>query len=118
MEAAEVVPGLPPRVLASDREVTRLGESVFRGGAVGEDAPKATCVVLARIAALYSKHDVVGVRVWDRVIATSATASAVARAPRARRDAIDRRRVSTAERAGEAFQQIYNRPISVVKAKE
>ena len=38
MEAAEVVPGQPARVLASDREVTRLGESVFRTGAVSEEA--------------------------------------------------------------------------------
>src|SRR5581483_4246875 len=34
MEAAEVAPGQPIRVLASDREVTRLGESVFRNGSV------------------------------------------------------------------------------------
>ena len=33
MEAAEVVAGMPTRVLASDREVTRLGESVFHTGA-------------------------------------------------------------------------------------
>ena len=37
MEAAEVVPGLGTRILASDREVTRLGESVFRTGAVSEE---------------------------------------------------------------------------------
>src|SRR6516225_8814421 len=68
MEAAELVPGLPPRVLASDREVTRLGESVFRTGDVSEDALKAACAVLARMAAAYRKLDVVGVR----VVATSA----------------------------------------------
>ena len=68
MEAAELVPGLPPRVLASDREVTRLGESVFRSGAVSEDALKATCAVLARMAVVYRKLDVVGVR----AVATSA----------------------------------------------
>src|SRR5260370_23853607 len=68
MEAAELVPGLPARVLASDREVTRLGESVFRSGAVSEEAMKATCAVLARMAAAYRKLDVVGVR----VVATSA----------------------------------------------
>ena len=68
MEAAEIVPGLPPRILASDREVTRLGESVFRSGAVSEDALKLTCTVLARMAAIYRKLDVVGVR----VVATSA----------------------------------------------
>jgi exopolyphosphatase/guanosine-5'-triphosphate,3'-diphosphate pyrophosphatase len=68
MEAAEVLPGEPARVLASDREVTRLGESVFRNGAVSEDAMQSTCQVLARMAALYRKLDVVGVR----AVATSA----------------------------------------------
>ncbi|MEO8594693.1 MAG: Ppx/GppA phosphatase family protein [Candidatus Solibacter sp.] len=68
MEAAEVVPGLPARVLASDREVTRLGESVFRSGTVSEDALKSTCAVLERMAGLYRRLDVVGVR----VVATSA----------------------------------------------
>ena len=68
MEAAEWAPGLPTRVLASDREVTRLGESVFRNGTVSEEALKNTCVVLARMAALYRKLEVVGVR----VVATSA----------------------------------------------
>jgi len=68
MEAAEVVPGLPARVLASDREVTRLGESVFRTGAVSEEAMRATSTVLARMAGLYRSLDVAGVR----VVATSA----------------------------------------------
>jgi exopolyphosphatase/guanosine-5'-triphosphate,3'-diphosphate pyrophosphatase len=68
MEAAEVAPGQPTRVLASDREVTRLGESVFRSGAVSEEALAATCAVLARMAVLYRKLDVVGVR----AVATSA----------------------------------------------
>jgi exopolyphosphatase/guanosine-5'-triphosphate,3'-diphosphate pyrophosphatase len=68
MEAAEVSSGQPTRILASDREVTRLGESVFGNGVVSEDAMKATCVVLARMAALYRKLEVVGVR----AVATSA----------------------------------------------
>jgi exopolyphosphatase/guanosine-5'-triphosphate,3'-diphosphate pyrophosphatase len=68
MEAAEVILGQPPRILASDREVTRLGESVFRSGKVSEDAMKATCAVLARMAGLYRRLDVVGVR----AVATSA----------------------------------------------
>lgn len=68
MEAAEVVPGQPPRILASDREVTRLGESVFRAGSVATDAIQATCAVLARMATLYRRLDVVGVR----AVATSA----------------------------------------------
>lgn len=68
MEAAEVAQGQPVRILASDREVTRLGESVFRSGAVSEDAMRNTCAVLARMAALYRRLDVVGVR----AVATSA----------------------------------------------
>ena len=54
MEAAEIVPGELPRVLASDREVTRLGESVFRHGSVSEEAMHSTCAVLARMAATLS----------------------------------------------------------------
>jgi exopolyphosphatase/guanosine-5'-triphosphate,3'-diphosphate pyrophosphatase len=68
MEAAEVIPGQSTRILASEREVTRLGESVFRTGTVDEEAMKATCAVLARMADLYRKLDVVGVR----AVATSA----------------------------------------------
>src|ERR1700674_2384139 len=60
MEAAEVIPGQAVRVLASDREVTRLGESVFRTGSVSEEAMQYTCLVLARMADLYRKLDVVG----------------------------------------------------------
>src|ERR1041385_5960358 len=62
MEAAEVSPGQPVRILASEREVTRLGESVFRSGSVSDEALKATCAVLARMAGVYRKLDVVGVR--------------------------------------------------------
>jgi exopolyphosphatase/guanosine-5'-triphosphate,3'-diphosphate pyrophosphatase len=68
MEAAEVVPGRPARILASDREVTRLGESVFRTGSVSEEAIQSSATVLARMAELYRKLDVVGVR----AVATSA----------------------------------------------
>ncbi|MGA7235700.1 MAG: Ppx/GppA family phosphatase, partial [Bryobacteraceae bacterium] len=68
MEAAEAAPGQPTRILASDREVTRLGESVFRNGSVSEDAMRATMAVLARMAALYRKLEVTAVR----AVATSA----------------------------------------------
>src|ERR1035437_5595727 len=68
MESAEVTPGQPTRILGSDREVTRLGESVFRVGAVSESAIEATCAVLARMASLYRKLEVAGVR----AVATSA----------------------------------------------
>ena len=68
MEAAEVTPGQPARILASDREVTRLGESVFRTGSVSKEAIDASCAVLARMAEGYRKLDVIGVR----AVATSA----------------------------------------------
>lgn len=68
MEAAEITPGQPAKILASDREVTRLGESVFRLGSVSEEALRQTCLVLARMAALHRKLGVVGVR----AVATSA----------------------------------------------
>jgi exopolyphosphatase/guanosine-5'-triphosphate,3'-diphosphate pyrophosphatase len=68
MEAAEVIPGQPTRILASEREVTRLGESVFRNGFVSEDAIQATCTVLARMAEMYRHLEVIGVR----AVATSA----------------------------------------------
>jgi exopolyphosphatase / guanosine-5'-triphosphate,3'-diphosphate pyrophosphatase len=72
MEAAEVLPGQPARILASDREVTRLGENVFRNGSIGEEAAKNSCAVLARMAALYRKLEVAGVR----AVATSAVRDA------------------------------------------
>ena len=68
MEAAEVVPGMGTRVLASDREVTRLGESVFRTGTISEEAMKETCAVLARMYGQYKKLEISGVR----AVATSA----------------------------------------------
>src|SRR5262249_44876595 len=68
MEAAEVVPGLGTRILASDREVTRLGDRVFPTGQGSEDAMKTPLAVLSRMADLYRKLDVVGVR----AVATSA----------------------------------------------
>ena len=66
--------GKPPQwqTLAVDREVTRLGESVFRSGVISEEAMTLVCGVLARMAATYKKHDVVGVR----AVATSATRDA------------------------------------------
>jgi exopolyphosphatase / guanosine-5'-triphosphate,3'-diphosphate pyrophosphatase len=62
MEAAEVVDGAPPRILASEREVTRLGESVFRTGRLSQDTIELACGVLSRMAAQYKALDVVGVR--------------------------------------------------------
>jgi exopolyphosphatase/guanosine-5'-triphosphate,3'-diphosphate pyrophosphatase len=72
MLAAEVVPGAPIRTLAEDREVTRLGASVFKSGNISTDAVDAVCAVLRRMAAAYSKLDVLGVR----AVATSAVRDA------------------------------------------
>src|ERR1700683_3488534 len=61
MAAAEVLPGSGMRVLASERVVTRLGESVFRNGMIAQEPLELTCTVLARMAQQYQKLEVVGV---------------------------------------------------------
>ncbi len=72
MLAVEVVPGSAPRVLASEREVTRLGASVFHGGRISASAMTATLRVLARMAGIYRELNVAGVR----AVATSAVRDA------------------------------------------
>lgn len=72
METAETMPGKPMRILTSDREVTRLGESVFRSGRIDAEAMDLTCNVLARMAAAYQALDVAGVR----AVATSSVRDA------------------------------------------
>src|SRR5881394_2749750 len=72
MAAAEVTPGEIPHTLAVDREVVRLGESVFRNGALSESAIALATSVLARMAATYQKLDVMGVR----AVATAAVRDA------------------------------------------
>jgi len=72
MAAAEVLPGSGMRVLASERVVTRLGESVFRNGVIAQEPLELTCTVLARMAQQYQKLEVVGVR----AVATSAVRDA------------------------------------------
>jgi exopolyphosphatase / guanosine-5'-triphosphate,3'-diphosphate pyrophosphatase len=62
MEVAETSPGAPMRILASDREVTRLGESVFQSGRISDEATALAATVLARMAARYQALDVAGVR--------------------------------------------------------
>ena len=68
MEVAEVVPGAPGKILASDRQVTRLGESVFRTGKVSPEAIALVCKVLSAMAQQYRRLEVIGVR----AVATSA----------------------------------------------
>ena len=68
MLAADAEPGSGIRALASEREVTRLGQSVFRTGRVSQEATDIVCSVLARMAQAYQKLNVLGIR----VVATAA----------------------------------------------
>ncbi|MBC7928014.1 MAG: Ppx/GppA family phosphatase [Bryobacteraceae bacterium] len=72
MLAAEVLPGTPWNTLAQDREVTRLGESVFDSGSISAEAIETVTTVLRRMASTYSKLDVTAVR----AVATSAVRDA------------------------------------------
>ncbi|MGC2660733.1 MAG: Ppx/GppA phosphatase family protein [Bryobacteraceae bacterium] len=67
MMAAEAGPEIL-RVLVQERQVTRLGASVFRDGRVSEEALTFLCATLTRFATAYQKFDVHGVR----AVATSA----------------------------------------------
>lgn len=68
MLAAEAGSGATMRPITSDREVTRLGQSVFRTGRVSQDAIELVCSVLVRMAQTYQKLNVLGIR----VVATAA----------------------------------------------
>ncbi|MBV9300658.1 MAG: Ppx/GppA family phosphatase [Acidobacteriaceae bacterium] len=71
MMAADVT-GTGTEILAEDRQVTRLGDSVFRSGRISRDALDFLCVVLTRMADAYRSLDVIGVR----AVATSAVRDA------------------------------------------
>jgi exopolyphosphatase/guanosine-5'-triphosphate,3'-diphosphate pyrophosphatase len=71
MMAAEVSGG-KIQILAQDREVTRLGESVFRDGVISKSALDFLCATLARMSVTYSRLDVAAVR----AVATSAVRDA------------------------------------------
>ena len=72
MLAAETAPGRATRILAADRQVTRLGAGVFLDGRIPPDAIDLVCETLARMAQTYRKLDVIGVR----AVATSAVRDA------------------------------------------
>jgi exopolyphosphatase / guanosine-5'-triphosphate,3'-diphosphate pyrophosphatase len=72
MEAAEVVTGQPPRILASERQVTRLGASVFRNGRISQEGMDSICGVLASMSQIYRRLDVMAVR----AVATAAVRDA------------------------------------------
>ena len=71
MMAAEVSHGTT-RILAQERQVTRLGASVFRSGRISREALEFLAASLSHMAAEYSRLDVVGVR----AVATSAVRDA------------------------------------------
>ena len=62
MEAAEVVPGQPSKILASERQVTRLGTSVFRSGRISQESMDSICGVLQTMAQQYKRLDINAVR--------------------------------------------------------
>ncbi len=72
MEAAEVVDGAPPRILASERQVTRLGSSVFRSGRISQESMDMICGVLGTMAQQYKRLEVKAVR----AVATAAVRDA------------------------------------------
>src|SRR5580704_2528335 len=72
MLAAETAPGRPTRILVAEREVTRLGAGVFLNGQIPPVTIDLVCQDLSRMAQVYRKLDVVGVR----AVATSAVRDA------------------------------------------
>ncbi|MBM3810337.1 MAG: Ppx/GppA family phosphatase [Acidimicrobiia bacterium] len=72
MLAAEVPLGGDWTMLTSDREVTRLGASVFESGMISQEAMELVCGFLRRMAGAYQKLEVAGVR----AVATAAVRDA------------------------------------------
>jgi exopolyphosphatase/guanosine-5'-triphosphate,3'-diphosphate pyrophosphatase len=62
MQVAEASPGGPHHILAEDRQVTRLGEGVFRGGELTPEAAAVVFRFLNRTAAEFQKQQVAVVR--------------------------------------------------------
>ena len=62
MQTAEVTPGCPVQILAAERQVTRLGESVFKTGRISPEAMTFLEGVLQGMAVNYKKLDVLAVR--------------------------------------------------------
>jgi exopolyphosphatase / guanosine-5'-triphosphate,3'-diphosphate pyrophosphatase len=72
LAVAEVEPARAVRTLASDREVTRLGTSVFSEGLVSREAMEHLCRVLQRFRGTIAQHHATGIR----AVATSAVRDA------------------------------------------
>lgn len=72
MLAAETNPGRTTKILAAERQVTRLGAGVFLNGRIPPEAINLVCEHLSRMAQVYRNLGVVGVR----AVATSAVRDA------------------------------------------
>ena len=72
MLAAETGPGAPTKILAAERQVTRLGAGVFQNGRIAPEALEFLTQVLGRMAQTYRKLDVIAIR----AVATSAVRDA------------------------------------------
>ncbi|MDQ6664968.1 MAG: Ppx/GppA family phosphatase [Acidobacteriota bacterium] len=68
MEAAEVLPGGAQKILAAERQVTRLGLSVFRTGRVSAESTAFVCGILQNWSQQLKKLSIAGLR----AVATSA----------------------------------------------
>jgi len=71
-QVGEILPGKPMEVLAAERSVTRLGESVFRTGAISPEAMELVCQKLQEAAREIRRFDVVA----TRAVATAAVRDA------------------------------------------
>src|SRR5437868_7737104 len=72
LAVAEIESGGPVRTLASEREVTRLGTSVFSEGSISKEAMDNVCRVLRRFRLSIEQHHAMGAR----AVATSAVRDA------------------------------------------
>jgi exopolyphosphatase/guanosine-5'-triphosphate,3'-diphosphate pyrophosphatase len=72
MLAAETTPGKTTKILAAERQVTRLGAGVFLNGRIPPEAVNLVCENLSRMAQIFRELDVIGVR----AVATSAVRDA------------------------------------------
>jgi exopolyphosphatase/guanosine-5'-triphosphate,3'-diphosphate pyrophosphatase len=72
MQIAEASAGGPHHILAEDRQVTRLGEGVFRGGDLTPEATGIVLQFLERTAREFAQHQVVALR----AVATAAVRDA------------------------------------------
>ena len=68
----DYLPGGPLRVLAAEREVTRLGGGVFRSGRIEDQAIDFLCAQLSRMCQVIARHEVLAIR----AVATSAVRDA------------------------------------------